>query len=217
MGVHRSGVSLQPEACVREEGEVMALDDVVEKLSSDKDARNKWIGVYIGVLAVLLAICGVGGANAAKDATRANIEASNTWAFYQAKTIRRTSYTLAADELELRLTTEAGMAPAAKKSLEDKVKAYRSEADRLKRDPEDGTDTLLVKGKTLETERDVALRKDPYFDWSQALLQIAIVLASVHLIIGNFMLLGLSGGLASLGVLLMLNGYTLLVRLPLLG
>jgi hypothetical protein len=195
----------------------MSMDEVIDRLKSDKDEMNKWVGVYIGVLAVLLAICGVGGANAAKDATRANIEASNTWAFYQAKTIRRTSYTLAADELELRLTTEAGMAPAAKKSLEDKVKAYRGEADRLKRDPEDGTDTLLVKGKTLETERDVALRKDPYFDWSQALLQIAIVLASVHLIIGNFMLLGLSGGLAALGVLLMLNGYTLLVRLPLLG
>ena len=53
------------------------------------------------------------------------------------------------------------------------------------------------------------MRKDPYFDWSQALLQIAIVLASVHLIIGNFWLLGLSGGLGALGVLLMLNGFTL--------
>ena len=56
-----------------------------------------------------------------------------------------------------------------------------------------------------------------YFDWSQALIQIAVVLASVHLIIGNFMLLGLSAGLAGLGVLLMLNGYTLAVALPLLG
>ena len=44
---------------------------------------------------------------------------------------------------------------------------------------------MFAKGKSLEAERDVALRKDPYFDWSQALLQIAIVLASVHLIIGN--------------------------------
>ncbi len=61
------------------------------------------------------------------------------------------------------------------------------------------------------------MRKDPYFDWSQALLQIAIVLASVHLIIGNLTLLGLSGGLAGLGVLLMLNGFTLALRLPLLG
>jgi hypothetical protein len=194
----------------------MSMDEVIDRLKSDKDEMNRWVGVYIGVLAVLLAICGVGGANAAKDATRANIEASNTWAFYQAKTIRRTSFTLAAEGLELRLA-EPGMPAAAKKGMEDKIKGYRAEADRLKRDPEDGTDTLLVKGKSLEAERDVALRKDPYFDWSQALLQIAIVLASVHLIIGNFMLLGLSGGLASLGVLLMLNGYTLLVRLPLLG
>jgi hypothetical protein len=76
---------------------------------------------------------------------------------------------------------------------------------------------LFVKGKALEVERDIALRKDPYFDWSQALLQIAIVLASVHLIIGNMMLLGLSGGLGALGVLLMLNGFTLLVPLPFLG
>jgi len=175
------------------------------------------VGVYIGVLAVLLAICGVGGANAAKDATRANIEASNTWAFYQAKTIRRTSYTLAADEVELRLAAEPGMAAPARKALEDKAKGYRAEADRLKKDPDDGTDRLVAKGKALEIERDVALRKDPYFDWSQALIQIAVVLASVHLIIGNFMLLGLSAGLAGLGVLLMLNGYTLAVALPLLG
>ena len=49
------------------------------------------------------------------------------------------------------------------------------------------------------------------------MLQIAIVLASVHLIIGNFMLLGLSGGLGGLGILLMLNGFTLLVPLPFLG
>jgi len=39
----------------------------------------------------------------------------------------------------------------------------------------------------------------------------------VHLIIGNLMLLGLSGGLAALGLLLMMNGYTLTMSLPLLG
>ena len=77
-----------------------------------------------------------------------------------------------------------------------------------------GTEALV---EVLRSDRDVALRKDPYFDWSQALLQIAIVLASVHLIIGNLWLLGLSGGLGALGVLLMLNGFTLAVTLPFLG
>ncbi len=195
----------------------MSMEDVFDRLKADKDELNRWVGVYIGMLAVLLAICGVGGANAAKDATRANIEASNTWAFYQAKTIRRTSYALAADELELLLATQPGLAGPARKSLEDRIKSHRAEGDRLKKDPEDGTDRLQAKARTLEVERDIALRKDPYFDWSQALLQIAVVLASVHLIIGNFVLLGMSGGLAGLGILLMLNGYTLLVSLPMLG
>ena len=195
----------------------MSLDDVIERLSGDE--RNKWIGVYIGVLAVLLAVCGMAGGNAAKDANRAHIEASNTWAFFQAKNIRRNAVMLAVDELELTLATQPRLPEPVRKQFEDKIKDYRATIERLSRDPEkqEGLDELLAKGKALEAERDVALRRDPYFDWSQALLQIAIVLASVHLIIGNLLLLGLSGGLGALGMLLMLNGFTLAVRLPFLG
>ena len=195
----------------------MSMEDVLDRLKSDKEELNKWIGVYIGVLAVLLAICNVGGGNSTKDAIRANIDVSDTFAFYQAKSIRRTSYNLAADQLEMMLATQPALSDAARKTVEDKIKSHRSEAQRLKTDPEDGTDRLLAKAKALEAERDVALRKDPYFDWSQAFIQIAIVLASVHLIIGNLVLLGFSGGLAGLGILLMLNGFTLLVSLPFLG
>jgi hypothetical protein len=197
----------------------MALDDVIEKLGVDAEERNKWIGVYIGVLAVLLAICGVGGGNATKDSTRANIEASNTWAFFQAKNMRRTAIQLAANELELSLAAQPGLPADARKPIEDKIKDYRSQVQLLTSDPvrKEGLDELFVKAKALEVERDVALRKDPYFDWSQALLQIGIVLASVHLIIGNMTLLALSGGLSLMGLLLMLNGFTLAVGVPLLG
>jgi len=76
------------------------LEGDLIKTQWDKDERNKWVGVFIGVLAVLLAICNVGGANATKDATHANIAASDTWAFYQAKNIRRTSTLLSLSELE---------------------------------------------------------------------------------------------------------------------
>jgi hypothetical protein len=195
----------------------MSLDDVIERLSGDE--RNKWIGVYIGVLAVMLAVCGMGGGNAAKDANRAHIEASNTWAFFQAKNIRRNAITLAADELELTLAAQSRLPEPVRKQFEEKIKNYRATIQKLSSDPEkqEGLDELFVKGKALEADRDVALRRDPYFDWSQALLQIAIVLASVHLIIGNLWLLGLSGGLGAIGMLLMLNGFTLAVRVPLLG
>ena len=197
----------------------MAMDEIIERLSGDSDARNKWVGVYIGVLAVLLAICGVGGGNAAKDATRSNIEASNTWSFFQAKNIRRTAIGISADELELMLAAQPAMPAESRQKIEAKIADYRAQTQRLTTDPvkKEGLDELFVKAKALEVERDVALRKDPYFDWSQALLQIAIVLASVHLIIGNMALLGMSGGLGGLGLLLMFNGFTLLVPLPFLG
>ena len=196
----------------------MALDEVAE-LAGEKENRNKWVGVFIGVLAVLLAICNVGGANATKDATHANIAASDTWAFFQAKNMRRTATTLAANELELLLAAQPGMSDEVKKRFADKIKDYRTEVQRLTTDPikKEGLDELFVRAKAMEAARDVALAKDPYFDWSQALLQIAIVLASVHLIIGNLWLLGLSGGLGGLGVLLMANGFTLAVNLPFLG
>jgi hypothetical protein len=182
----------------------MSLDDVIDRLKSDSDQRNKWVGVYIGVLAVLLAVCSVGGGNATKDATRANIDAANTWSFFQAKNIRRSAIQMSAD---------------AKAKFAAKIKDYREQIQKLTSDPvrNEGLDELFVKGKAFEAERNTALQRDPYFDWSQALLQIAIVLASVHLIIGNFMLLGLSGGLGLLGVLLMLNGFTLLVPIPFIG
>jgi len=197
----------------------MSLDDVVERLKGDADERNKWVGVYIGVLAVLLAVCNVGGANAAKDANRANIEASNIWAFFQAKNLRRTIYITAADDLEALLATQPGLGGEARKGVEEKIKRHRTEGSRMKSEPQagDGADQLFVKAKALEAERDIAMRKDPYFDWAQALLQIAIVLASVFLIVANMLLLGLSGGLAGLGIVLMLNGFTLAVALPLLG
>ena len=197
----------------------MSLDDVVDRLKTDNEERNRWVGVYIGVLAVLLAICGVGGGNATKDATRTNIEAANTWAFFQAKNIRRTAIQIAADELELTLAAQPNMTADGKAKIAAKVKDYREQIQKLTSDPvkKEGLDELFVKGKALEVERDVALAKDPYFDWSQALLQIAIVLASVHLIIGNMPLLGMSAGAGLLGLLLMINGFTLAVTLPFLG
>ncbi len=196
----------------------MSIDDVREALA-DSGKRNKWIGVWVGVLAALLAVCAVGGDNATKDANKANIDATNTWAFFQAKNIRRTSFALAADELELTLQSQPGVPAEARAAIEAKVKNYRDTVKRYTRDPEskEGLDDLFQRAKEIEAERDLALRKDPYFDFAQALLQIAIVLASVAIIAGTDLLVILSFVAGGLGTLLMLNGFFLLVSLPGLG
>jgi hypothetical protein len=196
----------------------MSMSEISD-LKATEDNRSKWIGVYVGILATLLAICGVGGGNASKDATRANIEVTNMWAFFQAKNVRRTVFSLAGDELELMLAANGTMTPEARSAVQDKIKSYRDTVAAFSSDKQrnEGLDELFQRAKALEAERDIALRKDPYFDLSAALLQIAIVLASVALIAGTDALLMASFALAGVGTFLMINGFTLWFALPILG
>ncbi len=89
------------------------------------------IAVYIGILAVLLAVCGVGGGNAMKDATARNIEAANIWAFFQAKNIRRHELRLQIAEFEVLLAGQPDMPPAARALIDEKLKKYRADEVRL--------------------------------------------------------------------------------------
>lgn len=198
---------------------------VWDELTRDADNENsrdreRWTGVYIGVLAVLLAVCAMGGGNAAKDATLKNIEAANTWAFFQAKNMRRHVLRVAADDLQLRLVSDPGLTPEGRAAIEAKIAEYKKQDDILTSDPDresdkrEGLDQLWEKGKALEIERDVAMRQDPYFDYGEALLQIAIVLASISIITrGTFLLAG-SAALGALGALMTVNGFTLAFTLP---
>ncbi len=200
----------------------MALDNLMEARDEGRSAsreRDRWIGVYIGVLAVLLAICSMGGGNAAKDATQSNIEASNVWAFFQAKNMRRQVVRAQIEDFEVLLATAPALTDAQKAMISEKVAAHKSFEAKLTSDPSsnEGLDELFKKGKSIEARRDAAMAKDPYFDYGQALLQIAIVLASVAIISGGSSLLGLSYLLGALGTITTLNGFLMLVRFPFIG
>jgi Domain of unknown function (DUF4337) len=185
----------------------------------NKEVRDRWISIYIGVIAVILAICAMGGGNATKDSTRYNIEVTNGWAFFQAKNLRRNALVLSADELELSLRTNPAMPAEGKALVEAKIKERQAEIERLKNDPvgKEGLDQLWERNKALEKERDEALRRDPYFDFGQAFLQIAIVIASVALISSGNLLLIFSALCAALGSLCTFNGFTMLFKLPFIG
>jgi hypothetical protein len=187
-------------------------DSLKEAQELDLDRR---VAIYIAFLAVLLSICSVGGGNATKDSTRTNIQASDTWAFYQAKHQRETAYKLAADGLQLRLS-EPGLPDVTRKEIEKKLAAYNAEIAHLETDTQkgEGKKELAAKAKEFEKERDTALRQDPYFDYAEAFLQIAVVLASASIVLKNGSLLWGSGFLSFLGFLLMLNGFTLAVTIP---
>jgi len=192
----------------------MALDELGD--SKNLSSRDKYIGVYIGVLAVILAICSMGGGNAAKDATLKNIQASNTWAFFQAKNARRQALRLQSDDLEMRLAVEPDLSEDVRQKISARIADYKAQDAKLTSDKEnmEGLDELWEKGKSLEKDRDVALKRDPYFDYGQALLQIAIVLASVAIISGGNFLLVVSMGLGTLGLISTVGGFTLAFPMP---
>jgi hypothetical protein len=197
----------------------MAFKDLAEAIDSDKTNRDRLIAVYIGVLAVILAIAGVGGGNTTKDATARNIEAANTWAFFQAKNIRRHEIRLQIAQFEVLLAAQPGIPEPARAMIEDRIAKLRKDEARYTSEPEtgEGTQELSLKARAHEQQRDVAMAKDPYFDYGQALLQIAIVLASVAIITGGTALLVLSGILGVVGALMTFNGFFLLFNLPFIG
>jgi hypothetical protein len=204
----------------KQKGHHVTSTDITDNLKEAVELNaDKRVAIYIAVLAVFLAICTMGGDNSTKDATRTNILASDTWSFYQAKKLRETNYRLLVDTMELRLATESALSEEARKKIQDKANEYRAEADRMKSDPRkgEGQQELAAKAKIYEGEREVALRRDPYFDYATAFLQIAIVLASASILFGGGLLLGCSFVVGGIGVAMMINGFTLLVNVPFIG
>lgn len=191
---------------------------VTEPLENEALKGDKMTAIYIAALAVMLAVCSVGGDNATKTMIKSSIDATDTYGFYQSKNNRQTVYALAADELELELMNPA-LSENARKYAQEKLTKYRATAERYESEPAtgEGKKELLPKATAFVAERDVALRQDPYFDFGEAMLQIAIVLASASIILGGTMLLWGSGIVGIFGVLATINGYTLLVNVPFLS
>ena len=168
--------------------------------------------MLVSALAMVLAIAGLGGNNASKESTVNNILAANAYSFYQAKNIRQTEYKIAADNLQLQLAQDK-LSPQAKEIAEKKLADYQKNIARYESEPEtgDGKKELMAKAKELESERDHALAQDPWFDYAEALLQIAIVLTSVAILTGVHALFWIPCGLGILGILSTINGFLLLI------
>src|SRR4051794_23368776 len=102
-----------------------AIQEISEEAHLNEQFRKR-AAITIGVLAMLLAITSLGGDNATKETINNNIQASDTYAFYQAKNIRQTSNQLAADALEATLAAQPTLAPDGRASIESRIAQYRA-------------------------------------------------------------------------------------------
>jgi hypothetical protein len=157
---------------------------------SEREAQIKdKAGLVICVLAALLAINTLmGGSNSSKILNN-TIEANNTWAFYQAKSIKSTLAEMA---------LENAKEPKRIRELAAKIERYES-------DPVtgEGKKELMVKARKLEDERAVAKSRSPWYTYGGSLLQIAIVLLTAAILAVNNRLYYASLGVGGLAALLM--------------
>jgi Domain of unknown function (DUF4337) len=165
-------------------------------------SENKKIALLIAVIALFLALSETLGKGAQTEAISKNVEASNLWAFFQAKSIRRTAVQTAAEQTKLTLgtTTDDAVRAAIQKQIED----WQKTAARYRSEPEtgEGTEQLAARAKHAEHERDEATAKYHHFEIASAAFQIAIVLASATIITGILALAWVSGLLTLAGIVI---------------
>jgi hypothetical protein len=149
-------------------------------------------GWVIVVFAALLAInTYMAGGNSSKVLNN-TIDANNTWAFYQAKSIKQTLTEMRYDD-----ATAAGN----KKRAEE----LKAKIDRYESDPKtgEGKKELMAKARHLEDERAVAKSRSPWYTYAGSLFQIAIVLLTASILSVKNSLFNASVGVGIIAAILM--------------
>ena len=174
-------------------------------------AFTKRVALTTAIFAVMLAITSLGGNNAMKEMLLSQQQASDQWSFYQAKVLREHLYRGQMGGLEVDLIERGnGMRPGVKERVEALLKKMTEEEARYGAEKKE----IEKEAKKLEHERDVNRGKDPYFDYGEVLLQIAIVMASVSILSGSRPVFYFAILSACLGALSSINGFFLIFRIP---
>ena len=180
----------------------MSAHESMEQADNAKEAagENRKIALLIAVIALCLALSETLGKGAQTESISKNVEASNLWAFFQAKSIRRTTVQTAAEQAKLASAPRATMPPRRRcKSRSTTGRRPPSATAPIPKTGE-GQEQLSERAKHAEEERDLADAKYHHYELASAAFQIGIVLASATIITGIIALAWISGLLTLAGI-----------------
>ena len=130
----------------------------MEEVMGHKFTRR--VALTTAIFAVILAFSSLGGNNAMKEMILAQQQASDQWAYYQAKAGREHFYRGQKMRLELDLLEKETLKPEIKQRYETLLKQMATQEERYGKERQD----IEKEARKLEHERDMARSKDPYFD-----------------------------------------------------
>ena len=158
--------------------------------------------LIISVFAAVYSICVFFQGQLASTILNNTIKANDTWAFYQAKSIKQTLAEMAMDD-------------AIDRKDMNKAKALKEKIERYESDPAtgEGKRELMMKAHKLESDRDIAKMKAPWIGIAGSVMQIAIVLLTASMLTTGMMMFW--GGLISQLIAMVLMSQGLLLWMPL--
>jgi hypothetical protein len=181
----------------------------LEELKARKFTKR--VALITAVYAVMLAITGLGGGKCMKEMLLGQQEASNQWAFYQAKAMRENLYKIQKMNMEANLLERNdSIKPEARSRFVATIEKMAAEEKRYATEKTE----IEHEARKAEHERDVNKKRDPYFEFAEGLLQISIVMASIAILSSFSPVFYFSLVLAALGAFFSFNGFTLLFHLP---
>ena len=166
------------------------IGEFAKEMREAGEASLTRVSLIISVLAVLVAMVTVLSHREHTEAVLSQARASDRWAEYQGRRIRQSEFGLAADVLALQ---EASRTPDLQAKLAQYQERQRAIGEELNED--------AAEAKALEGEVAVAEHKAARLDLGEALLQIAVVLASITLLTRRWWYVLAAIGLGSIGVL----------------
>jgi len=178
----------------------------MEHAEHAQHAENKRIALLIAVLALFLSFSETLGKSAQTEAIDANVRSADTWAFFQAKDIRKTTLLTAADQTKL---LSVNLNEDAKAAIDKQIESWRATAARYESDPKTGTGRkeLGEKAEKEEARHELAMARYHHYELGSAAFQIGIVLASATVITGMTVLAWLAGLLGIGGLFLTALGF----------
>jgi hypothetical protein len=194
------------------------IHEAIEKAKEGEHGEffNRRIALLIAVLALFLSFSETLSKSAQTEAISANVESSDLWAFFQAKSIRLTQLNTAAEEM---LVAAEAAPDAARPSMQKQIDAWKKTAARYDSEPStgEGRKELAERAKEAQDRRDLAMAKYHHYELGSAAFQVGIVLSSAAVITGTVALAWFGGILGVLGLALTALGLFAPHALPLIA
>jgi hypothetical protein len=176
---------------------------------SNEDKKETWLS-YLALTTVIFAVCATlatfkGGGYSTKSVI-SQAQASDQWAFYQAKAMKGYLYELQEENLEIE---QATMSKKLSPEISDRyTKAIAHSQERVEKYEKDKSN-IQSTAKALEHERDLAQQHSHPFGIAVIFLQVAILICSISGLFKRKILWQIAMPIGALGVIYFFNGFFL--------